>query len=90
MAFFLVLNIKKNLDEQTIGTNDELLEQNALDREKLNQARLMASLTTLSVFAKVRPELLVRHADVFVPYLSISVSTAIELKVLNQVNFLKT
>lgn len=70
------------LDERNNGNNEDFL-----DREKLNQSRLIASLTTLSVFAKARPELLVRHANVFVPYLSMAVSTAIELKVLNQVIF---
>uniref|UniRef100_A0A915D8C6 Nipped-B protein n=1 Tax=Ditylenchus dipsaci TaxID=166011 RepID=A0A915D8C6_9BILA len=50
--------------------------------------RLNASLATLSVFAKARPELLVGHADVFVPYVLWSKeapdSTPTELRVLNQ------
>lgn len=63
----------------------EKLEQNELDIEKTNQARLIASLSTLSVFSKARPDLLVQHADVFLPYLSMQVSSNIELRVLNQV-----
>uniref|UniRef100_A0A914CW65 Nipped-B protein n=1 Tax=Acrobeloides nanus TaxID=290746 RepID=A0A914CW65_9BILA len=48
--------------------------------------RLLASLTTLSAFCKIRPELMVKHAEVLLPYLStISSSSSSELQVLNQV-----
>lgn len=70
-------------EEQKID-DVEKLEQTQLEMEKANQARLLASLTTLSVFAKARATLLVRHADVFLPYLSMSVSSNTELRVLNQ------
>lgn len=53
---------------------------------KFFQAHLFASLALLSHFAKARPEMLIRHVEVFVPYLSISAPSGLEFRVLNQVD----
>jgi len=72
-------------DEQKIDADK--VEQSQLNAEKVNQSRLIASLIALSVFAKAKPEFLIRHAEVFLPYLSMSASSQTELRVLNQVGF---
>jgi hypothetical protein len=56
-----------------------------VDSTKNYQAKLFATLTTLSFFAKARPELLIRHIEVFVPYLSVTNSSNMDSRFLNQV-----
>jgi cohesin loading factor subunit SCC2 len=51
--------------------------------------RLLSCLTTLYLFSKVRPELLVNHAETMQPYLSMSISGQLEQQVLNQVSQMK-
>lgn len=57
--------------------------QNNVDKNKQN--RLLASLFTLSVFAKVESKLLIPHVYIFLPYLSIAYSNELEYRVINQV-----
>lgn len=49
-----------------------------------HQERLLACLTTLNLFSKVRPELMVRHAETLQPYLSMSMNSPVDQQVLNQ------
>jgi len=47
------------------------LEENSLEEHKGSSQRLVACLTTLYLFAKIRPQLLVNHAITLQPYLSL-------------------
>ncbi|KAI6232935.1 Nipped-B protein [Aphelenchoides fujianensis] len=53
-----------------------------VDTKRVIQQRLIASLTTLSVFSNVKAGLLIRHAQVFVPYLAIKPTSQTEIQVL--------
>ncbi|CAJ0573496.1 unnamed protein product, partial [Mesorhabditis spiculigera] len=66
----------------TNGGGDNL---NKVRLAKSNQDRMLACLTALSLFSKVRSELLVKHAETLQPYLSMSVNTPGEIQVLKQV-----
>ena len=68
-------------DQAEAGVPD----QEKIKKEKHNQARLLSSLSSLSIISKIRPELIVRHTEVFLPHLSRNVQTATEVHVLNQV-----
>ncbi|CAD5216331.1 unnamed protein product [Bursaphelenchus xylophilus] len=59
------------------GRNEEKLEQ-----KRIGQRRLVACLTALSVFSNVKPEYLIRHAEVFGPYLNIKPNNATEYQVI--------
>ncbi|KAL3116765.1 hypothetical protein niasHT_004266 [Heterodera trifolii] len=59
--------------------------QEVVNRTKHYQSHLFASLTLLSHFARARPEMLIRHIEVFVPYLTIAESSGLEFRVLNQI-----
>uniref|UniRef100_A0A183CFS0 Nipped-B protein n=1 Tax=Globodera pallida TaxID=36090 RepID=A0A183CFS0_GLOPA len=59
--------------------------QEVVNRTKHFQSHLFASLTLLSHFARARPEMLIRHIEVFVPYLTIAESSGLEFRVLNQI-----
>ncbi|CAD6192097.1 unnamed protein product [Caenorhabditis auriculariae] len=59
---------------------------NVTAKQKNNQDRLLSCLTTMAIFSKVRPELMVRHAETLQPYLSeTSIKTAAEVAVMNEV-----
>ncbi|CAD5212245.1 unnamed protein product [Bursaphelenchus okinawaensis] len=47
------------------------LDEEKVEQKRISQRRLIACLTTLSVFSNVKPEYLTRHAEVFGPYLNI-------------------
>lgn len=66
----------------TNSTNEDL---KGAELHKANQERLLACLNTLTLFSKVRPELLVRHAETLQPYLSMSATQKSEVMVLNEV-----
>uniref|UniRef100_A0A0N5APU5 Nipped-B protein n=1 Tax=Syphacia muris TaxID=451379 RepID=A0A0N5APU5_9BILA len=73
-------------DESRAGNSES--ENSNLDAaaiHKEHQERLLACLTTLSAFSKVRPELLVNHAETLQPYLSMNASGTAEQQVLYQV-----
>lgn len=74
-------------DESRAGNvESESSNLSAAASHKEHQERLLACLTTLSAFSKVRPELLVNHAETLQPYLSMNVSGTAEQQVLYQVN----
>jgi hypothetical protein len=70
-----------NNDEDDESPND------AINTKRIMQQRLVASLTALSVFSNVNPSLLIRHAEVMVPYLAIKPSSPTESQVLVAVSF---
>ncbi|KAI1712006.1 HEAT repeat associated with sister chromatid cohesion domain-containing protein [Ditylenchus destructor] len=79
-----VISLNLQIAKGDESVNDaEALDEGQVEAKK----RLFSSLATLSVFAKARPELLVPHADVFLPYVNFSKqgSTKTELQVLNQI-----
>ncbi|KAK6040338.1 hypothetical protein COOONC_22156 [Cooperia oncophora] len=55
------------------------------EEHKINQERLLSCLNTLTLFSKVRPELLVKHAETLQPYLSMNATQKSEVTVLNEV-----
>lgn len=89
--FFVFINCAYCLlhivaDESRAGNSES--ESSNLDAaaiHKEHQERLLACLTTLSAFSKVRPELLVNHAETLQPYLSMNASGTAEQQVLYQV-----
>uniref|UniRef100_A0A0N4V606 Nipped-B protein n=1 Tax=Enterobius vermicularis TaxID=51028 RepID=A0A0N4V606_ENTVE len=82
----LVDSTGKANDESRAGNvESESSNLSAAASHKEHQERLLACLTTLSAFSKVRPELLVNHAETLQPYLSMNVSGTAEQQVLYQV-----
>ncbi|KAK6732347.1 hypothetical protein RB195_016622 [Necator americanus] len=78
--------------ENKIATENGVTSNNASNEDlaaaevhKANQERLLACLNTLTLFSKVRPELLVRHAETLQPYLSMNATQKSEVLVLNEV-----
>uniref|UniRef100_A0A158P7D5 Nipped-B protein n=1 Tax=Angiostrongylus cantonensis TaxID=6313 RepID=A0A158P7D5_ANGCA len=71
--------------ENGISVNASNEDLKGAEVHKSNQERLLACLNTLTLFSKVRPELLVRHAETLQPYLSISATQKSEMLVLNEV-----
>uniref|UniRef100_A0A915D9T0 Nipped-B protein n=1 Tax=Ditylenchus dipsaci TaxID=166011 RepID=A0A915D9T0_9BILA len=55
-----------------------------LDVDNINQDRMMAALEILSIFVRVKPELLVDNAELFLPYLAMTAVTPLEQNVLLQ------
>ncbi|CAB3404907.1 unnamed protein product [Caenorhabditis bovis] len=76
-------------NQPTIAPNSgEAEELVVAAKQKANQESQLACLTTLAIFSKVRPELMVKHAETLQPYLtttSNSAKTAAENAVLNEV-----
>lgn len=69
------------------GENENL---NAVANSKrIVQQRLIASLTALSVFSNVNPTLLIRHAEILLPYLAIKPTSPTESQVLVAVSYFK-
>lgn len=83
---FTSLKIIEYLGETEIskssGENSSL---NLAVAHKEHQERLLACLTTLSLFSKVRASLMVKHAETLQPYLSINLTGSVEQRVMNQV-----
>ncbi|VDM61376.1 unnamed protein product [Angiostrongylus costaricensis] len=71
--------------ENGVSVNASNEDLKVAEVHKSNQERLLACLNTLTLFSKVRPELLVRHAETLQPYLSISATQKSEMLVLNEV-----
>lgn len=49
------------------------------DNKGVNSGRLVACITTLFLFSKIRPQLMVKHAMTMQPYLTTKCSVSIEL-----------
>ncbi|EPB68083.1 HEAT repeat protein [Ancylostoma ceylanicum] len=76
----------KMATENGVSSNNASNEDLAgAELHKANQERLLACLNTLTLFSKVRPELLVRHAETLQPYLSMNATQKSEVLVLNEV-----
>ncbi|CAJ0606280.1 unnamed protein product [Cylicocyclus nassatus] len=77
----------KMATENGVSTNNTSNNEDLAGAEvhKANQERLLACLNTLTLFSKVRPELLVRHAETLQPYLSMNATQKSEVMVLNEV-----
>lgn len=60
------------------------LEENSLDSNGSSQ-RLIACLTTLYLFAKIRPQLLVKHASTLQPYLGLKCQSAGDIQIISNV-----
>lgn len=77
-----------NLEKESVK-DQKLDEVNLVKSTKDFQTRLFATLTILLFFAKARAEFLsdtwIRHIEVFMPYLSVSSSSTLESRVLNQI-----
>ncbi|KAJ1354545.1 hypothetical protein KIN20_011525 [Parelaphostrongylus tenuis] len=71
--------------ENGVSANASTEDLSGAEVHKSNQERLLACLNTLTLFSKVRPELLVRHAETLQPYLSMSATQKSEVLVLNEV-----
>uniref|UniRef100_A0AC35U5H9 Nipped-B protein n=1 Tax=Rhabditophanes sp. KR3021 TaxID=114890 RepID=A0AC35U5H9_9BILA len=78
----IVLTIDQKIASDTT-TNSTVLDEAA--KQKANHSLLMGVLVSLSIFSAVKPELLVHHAEILLPYLSMNASTASELQVLKEV-----
>lgn len=83
MRDHLVTNIIGNDD--VAGTSEESASINAAALHKEHQERLLACLTTLSLFSKAKPDLMVKHAETLQPYLSMNMNGPSEQQVMNQV-----
>uniref|UniRef100_A0AC35F8W8 Uncharacterized protein n=1 Tax=Panagrolaimus sp. PS1159 TaxID=55785 RepID=A0AC35F8W8_9BILA len=77
-----VLHLENALAEK--GESSEISKEEEIETQKRHQNRLLSSLTSLSMFSKIRPELFVRHIKVFLPHLAKKPETQTELQVLNQ------
>ncbi|WKX93369.1 hypothetical protein Q1695_010984 [Nippostrongylus brasiliensis] len=81
-----VLTIENKMaTENGVTPNASTEDLAGAELHKANQERLLACLNTLTLFSKVRPELLVRHAETLQPYLSMSATQKSEVLVLNEV-----
>ncbi|KAK6029946.1 HEAT repeat protein [Ostertagia ostertagi] len=81
-----VLTIENKMaTENGVSTNASNDDLTGAELHKANQERLLACLNTLTLFSKVRPELLVRHAETLQPYLSMNATQKSEVMVLNEV-----
>lgn len=58
---------------------------NAAAAHKEHQDRMLACLSTLSLFSKAKPDLMIKHAETLQPYLSMNVNGPAEQQVMNQV-----
>uniref|UniRef100_A0A7I4Y7D1 Nipped-B protein n=1 Tax=Haemonchus contortus TaxID=6289 RepID=A0A7I4Y7D1_HAECO len=75
----------KMATENGVTTNSSTDDLKSAELHKANQERLLACLNTLTLFSKVRPELLVKHAETLQPYLSMNATQKSEVTVLNEV-----
>lgn len=69
-----------NSKESDDDENEEL--KQAANSKRIVQQRMIACLTALSVFSNVNPTLLIRHAEIFLPYLTIKPTSPTEFQVL--------
>ncbi|KHN74356.1 Nipped-B-like protein pqn-85 [Toxocara canis] len=82
----LTLDSKIASDESKVnGSVEESASLNAAAAHASHQERMLACLTTLSLFSKVRPDLMVKHAETLQPYLSMNINSPSEQQVMNQV-----
>lgn len=58
---------------------------NAAAAHKEHQDRMLTCLSTLSLFSKAKPDLMVKHAETLQPYLSMNMNGPAEQQVMNQV-----
>lgn len=79
-----VLEFDQELANIDIAKTDVISEEQVNTRRILQQ-RLIASLAILAAFAHVRPSLLVRHADILVPYLTSKSNSPTDLQTLTAI-----
>jgi len=65
-----------NLVEHILKYEESLADS---DNKSVNSGRLVACITTLFLFSKIRPQLMVKHAMTMQPYLTTKCSVSIEL-----------
>uniref|UniRef100_A0A158Q833 Nipped-B protein n=1 Tax=Elaeophora elaphi TaxID=1147741 RepID=A0A158Q833_9BILA len=68
-----------------INSAEESTSMNAAAARKEQQERMLACLSTLSLFSKAKPDLMVKHAETLQPYLSMNMNGPAEQQVMNQV-----
>lgn len=68
-----------------INNVEENTSMNAAAAHKEHQERMLACLSTLSLFSKAKPDLMVKHAETLQPYLSMNMNGPAEQQVMNQV-----
>ncbi|VDK74707.1 unnamed protein product [Litomosoides sigmodontis] len=72
-------------DGDVINNSEESTSMNAAAAHKEHQERMLACLSTLSLFSKAKPDLMVKHAETLQPYLSMNMNGPAEQQVMNQV-----
>ncbi|KAK6104387.1 Sister chromatid cohesion C-terminus family protein [Brugia pahangi] len=70
---------------EVINSSEESTSMNAAAAHKEHQERMLACLSTLSLFSKAKPDLMVKHAETLQPYLSMNMNGPSEQQVMNQV-----
>lgn len=70
---------------EVINSAEESTSMNAAAAHKEHQERMLACLSTLSLFSKAKPDLMVKHAETLQPYLSMNMNGPAEQQVMNQV-----
>uniref|UniRef100_A0A1I8EA76 Nipped-B protein n=1 Tax=Wuchereria bancrofti TaxID=6293 RepID=A0A1I8EA76_WUCBA len=70
---------------EVINSSEESTSMNAAAAHKEHQERMLACLSTLSLFSKAKPDLMVKHAETLQPYLSMNMNGPAEQQVMNQV-----
>ncbi|VDK72975.1 unnamed protein product, partial [Onchocerca ochengi] len=70
---------------EVMNSAEESPSMNAAAVHKEHQERMLACLSTLSLFSKAKPDLMVKHAEILQPYLSINMNGPGEQQVMNQV-----
>lgn len=80
-----ILDLDKQMATVDLASAEDI-DKETLEQKRIFQRRLTACLSTLSVFANVKPEFLVKHATMFAPYLNMKPTTAMELQVLLSVS----
>uniref|UniRef100_A0A915PUN3 Nipped-B protein n=1 Tax=Setaria digitata TaxID=48799 RepID=A0A915PUN3_9BILA len=72
-------------DGEVVNCAEESTSMNAAAVHKEHQERMLACLSTLSLFSKAKPDLMVKHAETLQPYLSMNMNGPAEQQVMNQV-----
>ncbi|KAL3993808.1 Sister chromatid cohesion C-terminus family protein [Acanthocheilonema viteae] len=70
---------------EVMNNGEESTSLNAAAAHKEHQERMLACLSTLSLFSKAKPDLMVKHAETLQPYLSMNMNGPAEQQVMNQV-----
>ncbi|MCP9261200.1 hypothetical protein DINM_004449 [Dirofilaria immitis] len=70
---------------EVVNSAEESTSLNAAAAHKEHQERMLACLSTLSLFSKAKPDLMIKHAETLQPYLSMNMNGLAEQQVMNQV-----